>query len=405
LTETTEPTHTEQTTPRPSGSGDGSDRGRPAGASYQARLKGPDRLRIGLVVGALLAIVVAATVTLGASPSPSGAPSGGNQPGNTKPDRAGRSPFNLRDRFLGLLEGRGGLRGFGQITITAINGSNLSLKTDDGWTRTIAVTSTTTITKGGQTIAMADLKVGDSIRFGQTRNADGSFTVNRIAVVVPRVAGTVTAVTDNGFTLSKRDGTTSTVTVSSSTTYTVGALTPKAGTKSDVKVGSEVAVQGTQGAGNTLSAISVHVRPPTIAGQVTAKSGNTITVRRPDGTTATIHVGSATTYRVRGAANGGLPNITVGMGILAEGTQRSDEQLVGLPGLLEREALGHRHVRVQPPANEPVDQLLHLADAAYPRPRERQLLVDEYRTGLEGDRAPLADERDATPLRRCLEAE
>jgi hypothetical protein len=329
MSERTEPTQVEQNTPEPSGS-DGPDRthsGSPGGASYQARLKGPDRLRIGLVVGALLAIVVAATVTLGASPSPSAAPSGGNQPGNTKPDRAGRAPFNLRDRVVGLLEGRGGLRGFGQITITAINGSNLSLKTDDGWTRTIAVTSATTITKGGQTIALADLKVGDALRLGQTRNPDGSFMVNRIAVVVPRVAGTVTAVTGNGFTLSKRDGTTWTVTVSSSTTYTVGTLTPKAGTKSDVKVGSEVAVQGTQGAGNTLGAISVHVRPPTVAGQVTAKSGNTITVRRGDGTTATIHVGSATTYRVRGAANGGLANITVGMGILAEGTQRPDGSL------------------------------------------------------------------------------
>jgi uncharacterized protein DUF5666 len=329
MTETIEPSQVEQTTPEPAGSGvlDGTDSGSPGGASYQARLKGPGRLRIGLVVGALLAVVVAATVTLGASPAPSGAPSGGNQPGNTKPDRAGGSAFNLRDRVLGLLEGRGDLRGFRQITITAINGSNLSLKTDDGWTRTIAVTSATTITKGGQTIALGDLKVGDAIRFGQTRNADGSFTVNRIVVVVPRVAGTVTAVTGNGFTLTKRDGTTWTVTVSSSTTYTVGALDRNAGTKSDVKVGSEVAAQGTQGAGNTLSAISVHVGLPTVAGQVTAKSGNTITVRRGDGTTATIHVGSGTTYRVRGAANGGLANITVGMGILAEGTQRSDGSL------------------------------------------------------------------------------
>ena len=41
--------------------------------------------------------------------------------------------------------GRGGF-GFGGITITAISGSNLSLKTEDGWTRTIAVESDTTIT-------------------------------------------------------------------------------------------------------------------------------------------------------------------------------------------------------------------------------------------------------------------
>ena len=48
--------------------------------------------------------------------------------------------------------GRGGF-GFGGITITAIDGSNLSLKTEDGWTRTIAVTSDTAVTRAGKTIA------------------------------------------------------------------------------------------------------------------------------------------------------------------------------------------------------------------------------------------------------------
>ena len=41
--------------------------------------------------------------------------------------------------------GPGGFRG---VTITSINGSDISLKTDDGWTRTIKVGPTTTITQG-----------------------------------------------------------------------------------------------------------------------------------------------------------------------------------------------------------------------------------------------------------------
>jgi hypothetical protein len=346
MTEGTEPSQIEPTATEPADSAVPATQSSQGGASYQARLKGPDRVRIGLVVGALLAIVVAATVALGASPSPApaGGSSGGTQPGNTKTDRAGGLANKLRDRLLDKLDGR--LRGFGQITITAVSGPNVSLKTDDGWTRTIAVTSATTITKAGQTIALGDLKVGDAIRFSQTRNTDGSFTINQIAVVVPRVAGTVTALNGNGFTLSKRDGTIWTVTVSNSTTYTVGGLTRKSGSRSDIKVGSQVVALGTQGSGNTLSALSVHVALPTIAGQVTATSANTITVRRADGTTATIHVGSGTTYRVRGAANGSLANITVGMGILAEGTQRSDGSLdassvaagrfPGRPGLLPK---------------------------------------------------------------------
>jgi hypothetical protein len=297
------------------------------GASFAGRLKGPDRIRIGLVVGAVLAIVVAGTVTLGASPSPSPAP-GGNTPGKGRIERGGPFPFALRDRgLLGALGRRGDARGFGQITITAINGSNISLRTEDGWTRTISVTSSTTITRAGQKIALGDLKVGDTIRFGQTRNADGSFSITQIAVVLPRVAGTVTAVSASGFTVSKRDGTSWTVTVSSSTTYSVGRINPRSGSLADVKVGSEVVALGAQESGNTLDAITVRVGLATVAGQVTAKTGNTITVRRLDGTSATIHVDSGTTYRVRGTANAGLANVTVGMGILAEGTQRADGSL------------------------------------------------------------------------------
>ena len=89
-----------------------------------------------------------------------------------------------------------GAMGFRDITVTAIDGSNVSLKTEDGWTRTITVTSDTTITKGGQTIALSDVQVGDEIRFAQTRNADGTFTITQIHVVMPTIGGQVTAVED-----------------------------------------------------------------------------------------------------------------------------------------------------------------------------------------------------------------
>ena len=84
------------------------------------------------------------------------------------------------------------LGGFRDITISAIDGSNLSLKTDDGWTRTIAVGSSTTISKGGQTIAVGDLKVGDQIVFGESKATDGSYTITAIKVVLPVVGGQVT---------------------------------------------------------------------------------------------------------------------------------------------------------------------------------------------------------------------
>jgi hypothetical protein len=300
----------------------------PDGATFQTRLKGPDLLRLGAVVVAAVAVVVLAASVIGASPAPlaGGASPGASAQASPPIKGNGRGPwrifaggpaagFGFGDHGLGFKAG------FGQISITAIDGSKISLKTDDGWTRTIVVTSSTAITKGGQTIAVGDLKVGDRIVFRQTRNADGSFSIAAIQVVVPRVAGSVTAVSGGGFTLMARDGTTWTVAVGASTAYTIGS---KAGARSDVKVGVDVVVEGTQGTGNTLTALTVHVQLPRVAGQVTAKTATTLTIKRPDGTTATIHVGSATTYLVRGNANAGLADIAVGDFVAVEGSQRTD---------------------------------------------------------------------------------
>ena len=56
------------------------------------------------------------------------------------------------------------------------------------------MTSATTITKGGQAIAVTALKVGDEVQFRQVRNADGSYTITTITVPTPQLGGEVTAV-------------------------------------------------------------------------------------------------------------------------------------------------------------------------------------------------------------------
>ena len=309
----------------------------PVSTTFSTKLKGPNPITIGAVlVAAVTIIVVGAAAVAGASPSPSSAGASPAASGAAKQPttRDGRGPWKFFGGGPNGFEfggpgfggpgkrGLGGFRGgFGQITITAIDGSKISLKTVDGWTRTITVAAGTTITKGGQTIAVGDLKVGDQVALRQMRNADGTFSVTAIAVVVPQVGGSVTAVSGTGFTLKARDGTTWTVNVSGSTTYTLGSTT---GARADVKVGVDVVVQGTQASGNTLTALSVHVRVPVVFGQVTAKTADTITIKRPDGTTATIHVGSSTTYRSPKSATAGLADVTVGNFVSVEGTQRAD---------------------------------------------------------------------------------
>ena len=115
--------------------------------------------------------------------------------------------------------------GFNDITISAISGSDLSLKTDDGWTRTITVTSTTKITKGGATIAVGDLAVGDQIRFAEEKAADGSYTITAIEVVLPTIAGQVTGINGDTLTVTQPGGATATIHVAAGTTYQVDGAT------------------------------------------------------------------------------------------------------------------------------------------------------------------------------------
>jgi hypothetical protein len=171
----------------------------PTGQSFSAKLGGPSALRIAIVAGALFVLVTSAALTIAASPDPSSGTSPA-QGTNTAPSELlapmGRHGF-IGGPGMGDLDTDGrhgpGMHGFGQISITSINGNNLSLKTVDGWTRTIAVTSSTKVTKGGATIAVGDLEEGDEIRFSQTRNSDGTYTIDAIVVVLPKVGGEVTA--------------------------------------------------------------------------------------------------------------------------------------------------------------------------------------------------------------------
>ena len=222
--------------------------------------------------------------------------------------------------------GRHGMRGssFGEITIASISGSSISLKTADGWTRTVTVTSSTAITKAGSTIAVGDLKAGDTIHFSETKNTDGSYSITAISVEVPTISGSVTAVSGSSITLKDRSGATWTVTTNSSTKVTLGSIGSKAGSTSDIKVGSDIVAAGTQGTGNTLTALSIHAALPSVFGTVTAISGNTITIQARGGTTSTVRVSSSTSYVAPNVTSPTLANVTVGSVIRAEGTQATD---------------------------------------------------------------------------------
>ncbi len=309
----------------------------------RVRLIGP--WRVAVVILACIALLVTAVAAFAASPepagtgpsftTPSGAPPKADPSGTTEKgtDKAGRDKIKsfLQNFARDLGKGAGQSAGHGATTITAIKGSDLSLKTDDGWTRTITVATDTKLTKGGQPIAVGDLKVGDKISFRQKKNDDGTYTIVSINVPTPVAAGEVTAVGTNTLTIKGRDGTPKTITLNGDTKYTLGG---KAGAKSDASVGTDVTIQGTT-SGDTFTALTVHVRLSEVAGVVTAKGTNSITIKGRDGNPVTIHTSPTTTFFVRGKGKAAtLADIAVGDRVGASGTKNADGSIdaVGVVG-------------------------------------------------------------------------
>jgi len=310
--------------------------------SFSDRPAGPGRLRMGIVmvavVGAVAIAMVAASLALttrpsgpaavlaagaSASPAASADPNANEQGDKDKGDKHGRGLGLGLGNGLGLGKGLGLGHGAGigrDITITSINGTSVGLATADGWTRTITLTSTTTITKGGQPIAASDLEVGDHVVLRQTHDGT-TYTVTGLAVIVPRVAGTASKIGASGFTVTDRAGTAWTITTNGATVYRFGSAP---GTSADVKEGGKVRVAGDSTGEHALQAITVQVGGDDAKGTVTAKTASTITIKGRDDKVTTIHVGADTTFRVRGKDAATIADIAVGDVVAADGRARSD---------------------------------------------------------------------------------
>jgi hypothetical protein len=222
-----------------------------AAAALPARPMTALLARVGLLGIAAAAIVAAAILAFGATASPTGTLAAGTTDGTS----GWTETLNL-----GGGPGRGGFGpGKGGITITAISGSNISLETVDGWTRTITVDSGTEYSKSGDEIALGDLAVGDEIAFRQTLEDDGTWTIDAIVVIPPHAGGEVTAVSGSTITVEQRDGTTATITVNADTEYQVNG---DDATLADIEVGMFLVAQGSENASGDLTATEVKAADP-----------------------------------------------------------------------------------------------------------------------------------------------
>jgi hypothetical protein len=238
----------------------------PIAPHAESHVRGPNPRRPIAILVATLVVLVGAAVALGASPTTSTDPDASASPGaSTDADR----DWEARDHWMfppgggpGPVFGGGrfGFHRMGAISITAISGSEVSLETVNGWRRTISVTDEVTITKGGDEIALADLAEGDRVALREERSEDGEFRVTHLVVLLPTVAGQVTAIGDSTITVRGFDGETTTIHVDAETTFRVAGRDD--GSLEDIEVGMALIAQGTERGDGSLEADRVRAGNP-----------------------------------------------------------------------------------------------------------------------------------------------
>jgi hypothetical protein len=135
--------------------------------------------------------------------------------------------------------------------------------------------------------------------------------------------GTITIASINGtkIGLKTADGWTRTIDVAGGTKIFLGK---EAGQVSDLSVGQEIRLRQKRNADGSFSVVSLTVPAARAGGTVTAVSGNTITIKRRDGSTATLTVNGSTVFKQGGAA-ASKADVKVGSIITAEGKPGSSD--------------------------------------------------------------------------------
>lgn len=233
--------------------------------SVPVQRTGPAPLvRIGLVGAAAAAMVAVGILAAASSASPSGIfaadPTASTSPGSGAATVPGDHPGGRGGPGGWAMDGRGGGMHTRDISITSISGNSISLATPDGWTRTITVDSGTTYQKNGATASRSDLKVGDEIQFKETRESNGTYTIDAIVVIPPHTGGMVSAISGSTLTVTLPDGSSATIKVGSTTTYDVAGNS--GATLADIKTGMVVQATGTRNSDGSLSATTVRAFDP-----------------------------------------------------------------------------------------------------------------------------------------------
>lgn len=98
-------------------------------------------------------------------------------------------------------------------------------------------------------------------------------------------------------------------------------------TVADVAVGDQVSIAQTRNADGSYTVTGIAVVPSTVVGTVASVGTDSFTVTLPDGTTQTVNVTAATTWRVSGSTAPAISDLTVGRAVAAQGSLAEDGSL------------------------------------------------------------------------------
>jgi tartrate dehydratase beta subunit/fumarate hydratase class I family protein len=195
--------------------------------------------------------------------------------------------------------------------VTAVTSTSVTLDRLNHVTETFAITPTTTFHQGSTVLTAASLVVGD--RVNVRVNSSDPTTALSVGIELAALTGRVTAVVGDSITITTGKGFSRAISVSSSTTYTMGG---DPATLANVTVGSDIVAVGLIDANlTTLDATKVAIREVghavTYRGVITAVSSTSVTLNRNDGKTSTFTI-TPSTIITEGPASVTVPSLTVG---------------------------------------------------------------------------------------------
>jgi len=212
---------------------------------------------------------------------------------------------------------------------------------------TVDLSGSTAYTEPGvSSPTFSNVAVGDEVSVNGA--STGSNTVDAISVSIiqkPVVVGTVAtapASSAGSFTLTACKGSTWTVDLTGSTTYTERGVTSPG--FSDIAVGDEAVVFGSSTGTDTATATSVVIiQKPVVSGTVATAPGSStgsFTVTAWKGVTWTVDLTGSTTYTERGVTSPGYSDVAVGDEVVVYGTSTgTDTVSAGSVVIMQRPAV------------------------------------------------------------------